>query len=55
VLLIRLEIWYVQGFVLLTGFLPNSEIALDSLSVWYGSPYPPSLDLHYYYTSYLIH
>jgi MATE family multidrug resistance protein len=29
-----LEIWYVQGFVLLTGFLPNSEIALDSLSIW---------------------
>ncbi|XP_078178167.1 MATE efflux family protein isoform X2 [Carex rostrata] len=28
-----LEVWYVQGFVLLTGFLPNSEIALDSVSI----------------------
>ncbi|KAJ1266416.1 hypothetical protein BS78_08G149300 [Paspalum vaginatum] len=31
--MLALEIWYVQGFVLLTGFLPNSEIALDSLSI----------------------
>ncbi|KAJ3672393.1 hypothetical protein LUZ60_007114 [Juncus effusus] len=28
-----LEIWYLQGFVLLTGFLPDSEIALDSISI----------------------
>ncbi|KAJ3685838.1 hypothetical protein LUZ61_015002 [Rhynchospora tenuis] len=28
-----LEIWYVQGLVLLTGFLPDSEIALDSISI----------------------
>ncbi|CAN6329900.1 unnamed protein product [Urochloa humidicola] len=31
--MLALEIWYVQGFVLLTGFLPNSKIALDSLSI----------------------
>ncbi|KAK1626656.1 hypothetical protein QYE76_000971 [Lolium multiflorum] len=31
--MLALEVWYVQGFVLLTGFLPNSEIALDSLSI----------------------
>lgn len=31
--MLALEIWYVQGFVLLTGFLPNPEIALDSLSI----------------------
>ena len=34
-ILSSLEVWYVQGFVLLTGFLPNSEIALDSVSIWY--------------------
>ncbi|XP_073005472.1 protein DETOXIFICATION 41 [Typha latifolia] len=28
-----LEIWYVQGFVLLTGYLPNPEIALDAISI----------------------
>lgn len=37
VFLVRLEIWYVQGFVLLTGFLPDPEIALDSLSIWYAT------------------
>ncbi|BAF30295.1 protein DETOXIFICATION 41 [Oryza sativa Japonica Group] len=31
--MLALEIWYVQGFVLLTGFLPDPEIALDSLSI----------------------
>ncbi|XP_020086174.1 protein DETOXIFICATION 41 [Ananas comosus] len=28
-----LEIWYVQGLVLLTGYLPNPEISLDSISI----------------------
>ncbi|KAJ6841151.1 putative protein DETOXIFICATION 41 [Iris pallida] len=28
-----LEIWYVQGFVLLSGFLPNPEISLDAISI----------------------
>uniref|UniRef100_A0A1D1XK81 Protein DETOXIFICATION n=1 Tax=Anthurium amnicola TaxID=1678845 RepID=A0A1D1XK81_9ARAE len=28
-----LEVWYNQGIVLLTGFLPNPEISLDSISI----------------------
>ncbi|KAH9302478.1 hypothetical protein KI387_014061, partial [Taxus chinensis] len=32
-LLNSLEIWYTQGLVLISGLLPNAEIALDSISV----------------------
>lgn len=32
-----LEIWYNQGIVLLTGFLSNPEISLDSISILYVS------------------
>ncbi|XP_073107723.1 protein DETOXIFICATION 41 isoform X2 [Elaeis guineensis] len=28
-----LEIWYVQGFVLLTGYLPHPEVSLDAISI----------------------
>ncbi|GLJ22192.1 hypothetical protein SUGI_0417020 [Cryptomeria japonica] len=31
--MLTLEIWYNQGLVLLSGWLPNAEIALDSISV----------------------
>ena len=30
-----LETWYFQILVLLAGLLPNPELALDSLSIWY--------------------
>ncbi|XP_068645583.1 protein DETOXIFICATION 41 [Aristolochia californica] len=28
-----LEVWYNQGLVLISGFLPNAEISLDSISI----------------------
>lgn len=28
-----LEIWYVQGFVLITGYLPDPEVSLDAVSI----------------------
>ncbi|KAA0040249.1 protein DETOXIFICATION 40-like [Cucumis melo var. makuwa] len=31
-----LETWYFQILVLLAGLLENPELALDSLSIWYG-------------------
>lgn len=29
-----LENWYYRVLVLLTGYLPNAEIAVDALSIW---------------------
>jgi MATE family multidrug resistance protein len=31
--MLTLEIWYTQGLVLISGLLPDSEVALDSISV----------------------
>lgn len=33
-----LEIWYMMVLVVLTGHLKNSEIAIDSISIWYIYP-----------------
>ncbi|XP_065034273.1 protein DETOXIFICATION 41-like [Musa acuminata AAA Group] len=32
-IMLVLEIWYVQGFVLLTGYLKNPEVSLDAVSI----------------------
>lgn len=32
-IMLTLEIWYLQGFVLITGYLPNPEISLDAISI----------------------
>ncbi|KAG6509259.1 protein DETOXIFICATION 41-like [Zingiber officinale] len=32
-IMLVLEVWYVQGFVLMTGYLPNPEISLDAVSI----------------------
>lgn len=29
-----LELWYYTALVLITGYLKNSEVAIDALTIW---------------------
>jgi hypothetical protein len=33
--MLALEVWYFQVLILLAGMLPDPQVALDSLTVWW--------------------